>query len=75
MNNKNSKEILIKRMIHLNPDFIKSKQDMNEALTSENSHQAYNDIILFIRNKVKSLNDDEVYELHEELKKWFDRWV
>jgi hypothetical protein len=74
-NNKNNKEILIKRMIHLNPDFVSSNKDINEALTTENTHQAYNDIIAFIRNKVKSLNNDEVYELHEELKKWFDKWI
>lgn len=74
MSNKNSKEILFKRMLYVNPD-ISSKQGMNEALTTENSHQAYNEIISFIRTKVKTLDDNEVYELHEELKKWFDRWI
>ena len=71
----NNKEILFKRMIYLNPDFDKSKQDMNEALTSEKSHQAFNEVIAFIRNKAKSLNDNELYELHEELKKWFEKWI
>jgi hypothetical protein len=70
----NNKEILFKRMLYVNPD-ISSKQGMNEALTTENTHQAYSEIIAFIRSKVKSLNDDEVYELHEELKKWFDKWI
>jgi hypothetical protein len=37
--------------------------------------QHYDKIIAMIRTSARSLNDDEAYELHERLKKFFDRAI
>jgi len=60
-----------------NNNSIKANESTNidEAIKSPKAHETFNNIIAFIRKSAENLNDDELYEVHEELKKWFNSLV
>ena len=58
---------------------IKMKDILNEKKLSEmqiNTHKvkrAYNNVLKYMRKEVKKLNDDEMYEVTTQLKRWFNK--
>lgn len=52
---------------------IKSLNDFEKIEESNKVDQFYDKIVEEIRKAARKLNDDEAYELHEKLKKFFER--
>lgn len=52
---------------------IKSLNDFEKIEESSKVDQFYDKIVEEIRKAARKLNDDEAYELHEKLKKFFER--
>ena len=47
---------------------------LSKLIIQENkANTLLQDVIQFIQKKVKTMNDDEVYEFHELLKKWTNK--
>jgi hypothetical protein len=53
--------------------FLNEKSALIEEGNKVDQH--YDKIIAMIRTSARSLNDDEAYELHERLKKFFERAI
>lgn len=53
------------------------KKLVKEVLSEEESKldKYYTEILELIRKAARDLNDDDAYELHEKLKKWFNKFI
>jgi hypothetical protein len=46
-----------------------------DVKSTEKVQEAYNSLISMIEKKSKQLNDDELYELHEKMKLFFNKSI
>jgi len=46
-----------------------------DVKSTEKVQEAYNSLISMIEKKSKKLNDDELYELHEKMKSFFNKSI
>ena len=68
---------MIKLKDMINPAFAFFKQtESNYGQSNINTHKvrkAYDNVIKYMRKEVKKLNDDEMYEVTTQLKRWFNK--
>lgn len=51
------------------------REEIQNILEAKSVQDHYNDILNKVKSAAKSLNDDDAFELHEKLKKFFNKTI
>ena len=55
-------------------DILKDEKKLTEMKVNKSKvMKAYNGVLNHMRKEIKKLNDDEMYEVTSQLKKWFNK--
>ena len=55
-------------------DILKDEKKLTEMKVNKSKvNKAYNGVLNHMRKEIKKLNDDEMYEVTTQLKRWFNK--